>query len=324
MVFIDELTIYAKAGNGGDGVVRWQREKFRPLGGPAGGDGGRGGDVYLRAVKNLGLLAKYTGDNSFTAKNGEAGGGQSRHGAGSDDIYINLPVGSVVTDPERRLIYRLTTPGQTEKVLLGAAGGRGNKHFKSSVNRSPEEATKGRLGEEGTFHIALHLATDVGLFGLPNAGKSTLLNLLTNAKSAVGAYEFTTREPHLGDFEGYIIADIPGLIKGASEGRGLGHKFLKHIQKTKMLLHLVSLESYNPESDYKQVRHELTDFDPSLGEREEWIIITKADLKTETETEKIKAILTKLNDKVFVIAQDDEASIKSLRQALFNHLSQRG
>ena len=321
MVFVDEMTIYAKAGDGGDGVVRWHREKFRPLGGPAGGDGGKGGDVYLKAVKNLGLLAKYTGDNKFVALDGEPGGKGGRHGRASADTYINLPVGSLVTDCDRRLPYELDTPGQTELVLHGGVGGRGNKHFKSSVNRSPDKATKGKPGEAGSFQVELRLTAEAGLVGLPNAGKSTLLNLLTNAKSAVGAYQFTTREPHLGDCEGHIIADIPGLIEGAAEGRGLGHKFLKHIQKTKMLLHLVSLESDDLESDYKQIRKELTDFDPHLGEREEWIVITKADLKTPAETEKIKATLAKLSDKVFAITQDDAAIIKSFREALLKHLS---
>ena len=322
MVFVDELTIYAKAGDGGNGVVRWHREKFRPLGGPAGGDGGKGGDVYIKAVKNLGLLAKYTGDNKFIASAGEPGSKGGRHGRAATPTYINLPVGSLVTDCERRLTYELDTPGQTELILHGGVGGRGNKHFKSSVNRSPNKATKGRPGEEGSFQVELRLTAHAGLVGLPNAGKSTLLNLFTNAKSAVGAYQFTTREPHLGDCEGFIIADIPGLIEGAAKGRGLGHKFLKHIQKTKMLLHLVSLESDDPESAYKQVRKELTDFDPHLGEREEWIIITKADLKTPAETEKTKATLAKFNDRVFVITQDDKAVIKSLRDTLLKHLNQ--
>ena len=191
-MLVDELTISAKAGNGGDGVVRWRQEKFRPKAGPAGGNGGRGGDVYIRAVRNLNLLAKYTGAKEFNAQHGEAGRSGSQYGKGGEDLYIDVPVGSIVRDIDRERVYELLEDGQVEKILKGGEGGLGNEYFKSSTNRTPLQSTKGKPGEAGRFFIELSLVVDVGLIGLPNAGKSTLLNLLTNARSAIGAYPFTT------------------------------------------------------------------------------------------------------------------------------------
>jgi GTP-binding protein len=279
-MLVDELTITAKAGRGGDGVVRWRREKFVERGGPAGGDGGRGGNVYMRAVRDLGLLAKYTGSKEFVAENGEAGQKNSRHGRDGKDIYIDVPIGATVTEAERGRVYTFLTEGETHQILRGGRGGLGNEYFKSSTNRSPLESTEGRPGERGTFHIELSLIADVGIIGLPNAGKSTLLNALTHATARVGAYPFTTLEPHLGDLHGLILADIPGLIEGASEGKGLGHKFLKHTTRTAMLLHCVSLENIDPMSAYETVRKELVAFDEMLAEKEEWIILTKTDMVT--------------------------------------------
>ena len=320
-MFVDELTIYAKAGDGGNGVVRWRHEKYRPLAGPAGGDGGNGGDVYLRAVKDLNRLSKYTGNNSFVAESGQPGSDRSRCGKNGSDLYIDVPVGSRVTDIERKRVIELTSAGDTEKILKSGSGGLGNEHFKSATNRSPEEFTEGRTGEEGNFLIEVSLMVDVGFIGSPNAGKSTLLNGLTNAHSRVGAYPFTTLEPHLGDLFGHVLADIPGLIAGAAGGKGLGHKFLRHVSRTKMLLHLVSLEQADPVSEYYTIREELSEYGEGLADKEEWIILTKKDLVNKEDVDSIVKALAKTEHRVFVISQDDEESYKKLQDSLVQHLS---
>ncbi len=319
-MFVDEITLTAKAGDGGDGVVRWNRMKYKPKGGPAGGNGGNGGDVYFRAISDLNRLAKYTGAKEFKAKDGEDGRGRSQYGKGSEDIYIDVPVGSVITELERERTYELFTPGEEVLVLRGGRGGKGNIEFKSSTNTAPEESTKGTNGERGTFKIELTLVVDVGLIGLPNAGKSTLLNTLTNAQSAVGSYQFTTVEPHLGALYEFTIADIPGLIEGAATGKGLGHKFLRHVSRTNMLLHLVSLDQSDPEKAYKTVRNELSKFDKTLIDKEEWIILTKKDQVSKPDIESSEKIFDKHEKRVFVISENDAESIKLLQDALVAHL----
>ncbi|PIR84931.1 GTPase ObgE [Candidatus Kaiserbacteria bacterium CG10_big_fil_rev_8_21_14_0_10_47_16] len=319
-MFVDELTIDAKAGKGGDGVVRWLRLRHMPKGGPAGGNGGNGGSVYIRAVRDLNKLSKYTGDKLFAAESGGPGGGRSKFGKNGEDLYIDLPIGSKVTDVSRKRVYTLEHEGETHRILIGGNGGLGNEYFKSSVNRSPEESTKGKRGEDGTFHIELSLVLDAGFIGFPNAGKSTLLNAFTNATSAIGAYPFTTLEPHLGDLYGFILADIPGLIEGASEGKGLGHKFLRHVQKTKMLLHLISLENEDIHGAYQTIRNELGTFDSGLTEKEEWIILTKADLTDQDGVAKAVSALSGTGKRVFVTAAPTEYGLKELRDALAQEL----
>lgn len=321
-MFVDELTIYAKAGDGGDGVVRWRHEKFKPLAGPAGGNGGSGGDVYVRAVKDLNQLSKYTGSKRFEAVNGGEGQGLSRHGKNGEDLYIDIPVGSRVKDVGRNRFFELTKVGETEKILKGGGGGLGNEHFKSSTNRSPEESTVGNPGEEGEFLVEVALVVDVGFVGYPNAGKSTLLNLLTNAKSQIGSYPFTTLEPHLGDFYGFILADIPGLIEGASEGKGLGYKFLRHVSRTKMLLHLVSLEHEDPVKAYYAIREELSEYDEELSGKEEWIILTKKDLVEQAKIDSVVSTLEKNKKRVLVLSQIDEESVKNVQNNLVSHLQE--
>ena len=319
-MFVDELTIYAKAGDGGTGVVRWRQEKYKPMGGPAGGDGGNGGDVIIRAVADINRLSKYTGLKSFIAENGVAGMSDSNTGRNGEPLYLDIPVGSKVTDIKRQRFYELTTVGQTERILKGGGGGLGNEHFKSSTNRSPVESTPGHAGEEGDFLIEVSLMVDIGLVGLPNAGKSTLLNSLTNAQSRIGAYPFTTLEPHLGALYEFIIADIPGLIEGAAEGKGLGHKFLRHVSRTKMVLHLVSLESADPLNDYYTIRNELSQYEKSLAEKEEWIILTKKDLVNNDDIELVTKALAKTENRVLVVGQGDTDSYKELSDALVAHL----
>jgi GTPase len=319
-MFVDELEIFAKAGHGGDGVVRWRQEKFKPKAGPSGGNGGRGGDVYVRGVKDMNRLAKYTGNNEFEAENGVSGTRDSQHGKNGADFIIDIPVGSRVTDVERRRVFEITTEGELVKILKGGSGGLGNEHFKSSTNTSPVESTKGRKGETGRFTIEVSLVVDVGFIGFPNAGKSTLLNSITNAHSKIGAYPFTTLEPHLGDLYGFVLADIPGLIAGAASGKGLGHKFLRHVSRTNMLLHVVALTDESPLDSYYTIRKELEEFDKELLKKEEWIICTKKDLILPDEMTDKVSNLEKIGNRVLVCGQNDAESYKILRDALVAHL----
>lgn len=316
-MFIDEIQFYAKAGTGGDGVVRWRREKFIDKGGPNGGDGGRGGSIWVIAVSDIHLLARYKHKKHFDAENGDAGQGGSRKGKDGKDLIIELPVGSIIRSLESGASVSLDKPGQKELLLRGGSGGYGNEQFKSSINTTPEKATKGKIGEQGNFKIELELFADVGLVGEPNAGKSSLLNAITNASAKVGNYQFTTLDPNLGDFYGSVIADIPGLIEGASMGRGLGIKFLRHIKRTRTLLHLVSLENEKPVQTYKKIRKELEKYDKKLLDKKEVIVLTKTDiLEDEKKIEKIKKEFEKLDREVLTLSLYDDKSIKEFMKSL--------
>lgn len=323
MAFIDEIKFYAEAGRGGDGVVRWRQEKFIPKGGPAGGDGGRGGDFYALAVRDVGILAKYKSKTKFEAEKGEDGGKKSLHGAQGEDFLLELPVGSVITNTDTGEEWQLLEEGQKVMLLKGGFGGFGNEHFKSSRDVAPKKANKGGAGEAGNFHVELQIFADIGLVGLPNAGKSSLLNMVTNAKAKVADYAFTTLDPNLGDFYGYIIADIPGIIEGASDGKGLGIKFLRHVKRTKMLAHLVSFENEDMMATYKQIRTELEKYDTEhkLGEdglslKEEIIILTKSDTAVPEIVEKKVKEFKKLKKVVFTLSLYDDSSIKSFKDEL--------
>ncbi len=320
-MFVDELEITAIAGNGDDGVVRWRREKHVAEGGPAGGNGGKGGDVYMRAVRDLSLLSKYTGSKEFVALSGNPGEKRSKYGHDGDDLYIDVPVGATVTELERGRVHTFEKEGEIHKILLGGRGGLGNEYFKSSTNRAPEESTKGKKGESGTFMIELSLLVDIGFVGFPNAGKTTMLNALTHTKARVGAYPFTTVEPHLGELYGFILADIPGLIEGASEGKGLGHKFLRHVQRTKMILHCVSLESENALEMYDLIRAELGKYDPELLKKEEWILLTKSDLSTKEHADEVSASLKARGlTHVYIVSGETKDGVKELGDTLVTHL----
>lgn len=320
MTFLDEITITAQAGSGGNGVVRFRREKFVPKGGPSGGNGGRGGDVYIRAVRSLRVLDQYRGKKEFLAPNGEHGGNSSLDGAKGERLYIDFPIGSVVTVLETGIKHELLKEGQEIKILSGGAGGYGNEHFKGPTNQTPQESTDGKEGERATLHIEISLIADAGLIGFPNAGKSSLLNALTNATAKVGDYPFTTIDPNLGDFFGFIIADIPGLIEGASAGKGLGHKFLRHVSRTKVLIHLVSFEEEDMLGAYKTIRKELETYGNELAEKEEIILLTKTDTVDEKKITDTKKAFAKLGKDVYDITLFDDVQVKEFGDTLVRFL----
>ena len=326
MAFIDELKIHISAGKGGNGVIRWRHDKGVDMAGPAGGNGGKGGNVYIRAIRDISVLSRYKNTKEFVAEKGEDGMKKSMNGKNGQDLFIDVPIGSIITNLETREIFNLVEDGKEIKVLNGGKGGLGNEYFKNAVNRSPEIQTDGKAPEEADFHIEVELVADAGLIGLPNAGKSSLINVLTNSKSKIGAYQFTTLEPSLGDMHGYILADIPGLIEGASEGKGLGHKFLRHIKRTKVLLHCLSLENDLPAqagdvvSAYKVIRKELGDYSPELSEKDEVVILTKTDMVDEKTLEKAEKKISKLNKNVLSVTVLDDKSIKKLNDDLIKIL----
>lgn len=315
-MFVDEITLHLKAGQGGDGVLRWRHEKGVDSGGPAGGNGGRGGAVYALAVRDTGILASYRDVKVFAALDGKDGENHLKQGAEGADLFIKLPVGSVVKNLITGHILELKKDGEQIKLLTGGKGGLGNAHFKSSTNRSPKQTTLGEVGEEADFDIELQLIVDFGLIGLPNAGKSSLLNALTRAKSKVGAFPFTTLEPYLGDLYGVILGDIPGLIHGAAEGKGLGHKFLRHVMRTRGLLHLVSVEEEDPVKTYKIVRNELRQYNKSILDKSEIVLLTKTDLVDEAEVEKKMKALTKVNKIILPVSIINDESLKNLSDYL--------
>lgn len=309
-MFIDELTLHLKAGRGGDGVLRWRHEKGIDSGGPAGGNGGKGGDVYALAVRDIGVLTNYRHIKEFVAGRGEDGYKNSKQGGEGDDIEVKLPVGARIKNLTTGHVIELLKDGEKVLLLKGGRGGLGNEHFKSSTNVSPKQFTLGEEGEEADFEIELLLLVDLGLIGLPNAGKSSLLNTLTSAKSKVGDFPFTTLSPSLGDFYGLILADIPGLIEGAAEGRGLGHKFLRHIERTKALIHCVSAENEDPIEAYKVVRKELELYNKEIIEKPEVVILTKIDTISEEEKEKKLTLLKSVAPKVFPLSILDDKAVK--------------
>lgn len=320
MAFVDEVKINIKAGRGGSGVVRWLNEKNKEYSGPSGGNGGAGGDVYAEAVLDLGVLINYKNIKILEASDGRDGAKKSRQGSKGEDLNIKVPVGSILTNLSTLERFELNKEGDKVLILKGGKGGLGNEHFKASTNIRPEQSTPGRDGEEAVFLIELELIAHVGLVGLPNAGKSSLLNTLTNARSKVGNYAFTTLEPNLGDLYGYIIADIPGLIEGASDGKGLGHKFLRHIKKTRLIAHCISLENEDMKSCYDTIMKELETFSHELIEKKHIVILTKKDLVNPEDVEAKKILFKDLNVPVFVVSVNDSNSIKYLSDELIKIL----
>ncbi|KKT75022.1 MAG: GTPase obg [Parcubacteria group bacterium GW2011_GWB1_44_7] len=327
-MLIDEIKIYLKAGGGGNGVVRWRHEKGKELAGPGGGNGGKGGDVFVQAIRDIGGLLRYRHVKELSAGRGGDGENFGRHGKNGPDLFLELPVGSVLVNEETRERFELLNENETLKILQGGRGGLGNEHFKTSLNTSPRESTLGSVGETADFSVELQLFADAGLIGLPNAGKSSLLNALSAAHAKVGDYPFTTLEPNLGALYGFVLADIPGLIEGAAEGKGLGHKFLRHIRRTKILLHCISLENFARLDDHgrlgrediktvwKTIRGELEKYDTALLKKKEIIILTKTDLVNPIILKKTEKIAKKLCQDVFSVSILDEQSIKNFSDSL--------
>jgi GTP-binding protein len=293
MKFVDEASIRVEAGKGGDGCVSFRREKFIPFGGPDGGDGGDGGSVYLVADRELNTLADFRYTRVFRAQSGEAGRGAQRTGKSGDHLYIKVPAGTLVQDADTgESIGDLVRHGQMQCVAHGGRRGLGNVHFKSSTNRAPRRATQGTAGEARNLHLELKLLADVGLVGLPNAGKSSLIRKVSAAHPKVADYPFTTLHPHLGvvrlDAErSFVMADIPGIIRGAAEGAGLGFQFLRHVARTRLLLHLVDMgpERPDPAQDMRSVEAELESYSPELVARPRWLVLNKVDLLSQEEME---------------------------------------
>lgn len=318
MAFIDEIRIHAQAGHGGPGVTRWLHVKGTEKGGPAGGDGGRGGDIVIEGVRDLAALATYRFTKKFRGENGKPGGSNNKHGADGVPTVLKVPVGTVAKIVTTKEEFEVLKEGDRIVLFKGGPGGYGNAHFKSSTNQNPMEAKEGKKGQVGDIEITLKLIADAGLIGFPNAGKSSLLNVLTRAQSKVGAYPFTTLDPHLGDFYGHLIADIPGLIEGASSGRGLGSKFLRHVERTGLLIHLVSAEQEDIVSSYRAIRKELEAFGRGLSDKPELIVLSKSDLLDPSEQGKKLALLEEASGKrgaMAVSIADDEA-LKAFRDRL--------
>lgn len=313
-MLIDDVTIHVKSGKGGDGVVRFTRTMMNE--GPTGGNGGRGGEVIIRGVSDLGALKRFRMVKAVSAMDGEGGGQNMKTGRDGAPAIIQVPIGTVVHDLTHKKDYDISQRGQEVVIAKGGNGGFGNYYYRSSRNTTPKRANPGLAGEELDLRLELKLIADIGFVGLPNIGKSTLLNELTKASSKVANYKFTTLEPSLGVYYSLILADIPGLIEGAAVGKGLGHKFLRHIERTRVLFHFVAADSADPINDYKTIRKELGTFNKKLLKKNEWIIVSKKDERPEKEVQKILVKLKKLNPNALAISIIDSESIEELKKVL--------
>lgn len=321
-MFLDRVKIRVKAGNGGDGVTAFRREKFVPRGGPSGGDGGVGGSVWIESSEGLNTLLHLRYNPEHKAERGRHGEGSNRSGKDGEDAIVRVPVGTQVFDPENNeLLFDFTEPGQRYRAAKGGKGGWGNAHFATPTKQAPKYHYNGRPGDERELQLELKLIADVGLVGFPNAGKSTLISVISAAKPKIADYPFTTLEPNLGvvdmgDFKTFVVADIPGLIEGASEGAGLGHRFLRHVERTKLILHLVdvsSLSGRDPVSDYEIINRELANYDADLAARPQIVVATKIDALDEPERlESLKKRARKDGKKFFAISSVANQGVKDL------------
>jgi GTP-binding protein len=334
MKFVDEAVIDVAAGNGGNGCVSFRREKFIPFGGPNGGDGGRGGSVYAVGDRNLNTLIDYRYARRHEARNGEPGRGSDQNGAAADDIVLRMPVGTIITDFDNgEVLAELLVPGEKVLLVKGGDGGFGNMHFKSSTNRAPRQKTPGWPGEQRRLKLELRVLADVGLLGMPNAGKSTLIAAISNARPKIADYPFTTLHPNLGVVragpeQSFVVADIPGLIEGAAEGAGLGHLFLRHLQRTHLLLHLVDFapfdENVDPVEQAMAIVAELKKYDEGLHAKTRWMVLNKMDMVPVEERDKrVKDFVKRLKWRgpVFQVSALTREGCEPLIHAVYQHLS---
>jgi GTPase len=335
MKFFDEARIEVIAGKGGDGSASFRREKFVPRGGPDGGDGGHGGSIFAVADSNLNTLIDYRYTRIFRAKGGENGRGRDQYGKGADDIVLRVPVGTVIKDADSgEVIADLASDGERALLAQGGKGGLGNLHFKSSVNRAPRQFTRGEPGQQRNLEMELRVLADVGLLGMPNAGKSTFIRAVSSARPKVADYPFTTLHPNLGvvrvdESRSFVVADIPGLIEGAAEGAGLGHQFLRHLQRTHLLLHLVDMapfdEGIDPVAEVRALANELKKYDPHLAKKPRWLAFNKADLVDAGEAKKRAAAMVKRlrwTKPWFVISSIKGAGTRELAYAVMEFLEE--
>ena len=334
MKFIDEATIDVAAGNGGAGCASFRREKFIPFGGPNGGNGGRGGSVYAVGDVNLNTLIDYRYARRHEAKNGEPGRGSDQFGAAADDIVLRMPVGTILTDAQSgQVVAELLTPGEKVLICKGGDGGFGNLHFKTSTNRSPRQKTPGWPGEAKRLKLELRVLADVGLLGMPNAGKSTLIAAISNAKPKIADYPFTTLHPNLGVVrvapeKSFVVADVPGLIEGAAEGAGLGHQFLRHLQRTRLLLHMVDFAPFDdgvdPVQQARAIVAELKKYDPALAAKPRWLVLNKIDMvEPGVRAARVKDFVRRLRWKgpIFEISALARQGLDPLIHAIYDHIS---
>ena len=334
MKFVDEATIDVVAGEGGNGCMSFRREKFLPFGGPNGGDGGRGGSVYAMGDRNLNTLIDFRYARRHEARRGENGRGSDQYGAAAEDIVMRMPMGTVITDTEtNQVIAELLVPDEKVLIVKGGDGGFGNLHFKTSTNRAPRQKTPGWPGEQKKLKLELKVLADVGLLGMPNAGKSSLITAISNARPKIADYPFTTLHPNLGVVrvaaeQSFVVADIPGLIEGASEGAGLGHLFLRHLQRTHLLLHLVDFapfdDAVDPVAQAKAIVGELKKYDQALFEKPRWLVLNKMDMVPVEEREKrVKDFVKRFKWKgpVFQISALTREGCEPLIRAIYKHVS---
>ena len=327
MKFLDQVKIYIKAGNGGDGSPSFRREKFIEFGGPDGGDGGKGGSVVLKSERNLNTLIDYRFQQHHKAKRGENGMGQNRTGKSGDNLILKVPIGTQVFEEDNKtLIFDFIKPGEEFVAAAGGKGGLGNTRFKSSTNRAPRKFTKGTIGEEFIIWLQLKTIADIGIIGLPNAGKSSLLASITNANPKIANYQFTTLNPNLGvasyDDKEITIADIPGLIEGAHEGTGLGIKFLKHIERCKSLLHLIDITNTDLEKSYNEVKNEIKNYSSDLLKKKELIVLNKIDLVDEKYMNNaIKEFSKKIKGDILTLSTFKKESVSKIKAKLISYAS---
>lgn len=314
-MLIDDVKVELKAGRGGDGVVSFKKAKMEL--GPGGGSGGRGGSIYVKGISDIGALKRFRYQKNIKAYDGKKGLSEERDGADGESLYLNVPVGTIIYNFDTgEKIAEVNKIGEEVLIAKGGKGGRGNFKFRSSVNTSPEEFEYGKEGESFLARFELKLIADIGFVGLPNIGKSSLLNELTKAKTKVANYPFTTLEPSLGVYYDLILADIPGLIEGASKGKGLGIKFLRHIERTRVIFHFIAADSSSPSKDYETVREELENHKKTLLDKPEYIIISRKDEVSQEKLSKVEESLKKYNDKIYKVSILEEESLKKIKKLL--------